>query len=832
GMTGTNVHAIVEQAPVPAPESGAPGDTPATPGIDGALLFALSASSQDALRQTAARLADWVDAQGPELAPADLAYTLARRRGHRPVRTAVLAATTAELTEALREVATGETPYPPAVGQDDRGPVWVFSGQGSQWAGMGADLLATEPVFAATIAAIEPLIAAESGFSVTQAMTAPEVVTGIDRVQPTLFAMQVALAATMKSYGVAPGAVIGHSLGESAAAVVAGALCLEDGVRVICRRSALMTRIAGAGAMASVELPAQQVLTDMMARGVNDAVVAVVASPQSTVIGGATQTVRDLVAAWEQRDVLAREVAVDVASHSPQVDPILDELAEALTEISPLQPEIPYYSATSFDPREEPYCDAYYWVDNLRHTVRFAAAVQAALEDGYRVFTELTPHPLLTHAVDQTARSLDMSAAALAGMRREQPLPHGLRALAGDLYAAGAAVDFAVLYPTGRLINAPLPAWNHRRLLLDDTTRRIAHANTVAVHPLLGSHVRLPEEPERHVWQGEVGTVTQPWLADHQIHGAAALPGAAYCEMALAAARAVLGEASEVRDIRFEQMLLLDDETPIGVTATVEAPGVVPLTVETAGDGERARKASAVLHTADGDDRPPARDMAALLASHPHQVDGDELRQGFDTRGIQFGPAFTGLACAHTAEGTGETVLAEVGMPGSIRAQQGAYGVHPALLDACFQSVAAHPAVQGVGNGGLLLPLGVRRLRAYGPARHARYCCTTVTACGPGVEADLDVLDEHGTVLLAVRGLQMGTGASQASERARVLGERLLGIEWHERELPENSHAEPGAWLLISTCDATDLVAAQLTDALKVHDAQCTTMSWPQRADH
>ncbi len=143
-----------------------------------------------------------------------------------------------------------------------------------------------------------------------------------------------------------------------------------------------------------------------------------------------------------------------------------------------------------------------------------------------------------------------------------------------------------------------------------------------------------------------------------------------------------------------------------------------------------------MLHTADGDDRPPARDMAALLASHPHQVDGDELRQGFDTRGIQFGPAFTGLACAHTAEGTGETVLAEVGMPGSIRAQQGAYGVHPALLDACFQSVAAHPAVQGVGNGGLLLPLGVRRLRSYGPARHARYCYATVTACGVGVEAD------------------------------------------------------------------------------------------------
>ena len=191
----------------------------------------------------------------------------------------------------------GDTPYEAAVGRDDRGPVWVFSGQGSQWAQMGAELLATEPVFAATVAQAEPLIARESGFSVTEAMIAPQIVTGIDRVQPTLFTMQVALAATMKAYGVRPGAVIGHSLGEAAAAVVAGALSLEDGVRVICRRSRLMSRIAGTGAMASVELPAQQVLSELVGRRINDVVVAVVASPQSTVIGGATQTVRELVAA-------------------------------------------------------------------------------------------------------------------------------------------------------------------------------------------------------------------------------------------------------------------------------------------------------------------------------------------------------------------------------------------------------------------------------------------------------------------------------------------------------------------------------------------------------
>ena len=542
GLSGTNVHAIVEQAPERAPEAAAPEDISAESATMAPLLFPLSSTSAEELRRTAGRLADWVAAH-EDVALPDLAYTLARRRAHRPVRTAVIASGRPELTTALREVADGDTPYQAAVGQDDRGPVWVFSGQGSQWAQMGAELLANEPVFAATVAAAEPLIARESGFSVTEAMTASQVVTGIDRIQPTLFTMQVALAAAMRSYGVRPGAVIGHSLGEVAAAVVAGALSLEDGVRVICRRSRLMSRIAGAGAMASVELPAQQVLSELMTRGVNDAVVAVVASPQSTVIGGATQTVRDLVAAWEQRDVMAREIAVDVASHSPQVDPILDELTDALAELQPMAPEVPFYSATLYDPRERPVCDAGYWVHNLRHMVRFAPAVRAALEEGYRVFAELAPHPLLTHAVEQTARSLDMPLAALAGMRREQALPYGLRGFVADLHSAGAAVDFSVLSPNGRLVDAPLPTWTHRRLLLSRGGQESpTHGGcTVSVHPLLGPHVRLLEEPERHVWQAEVGTAAQPWLGDHQIRNVAVLPGAAYCEMALAAARAVLG---------------------------------------------------------------------------------------------------------------------------------------------------------------------------------------------------------------------------------------------------------------------------------------------------
>ena len=830
GFSGTNAHAILEQAPK-APETAAQRNGEAEAAAS--LLFPLSSTSADELRQTAARLADWVDAHD-DVELRDLAYTLACRRGHRPVRTAVIAGSREELTTRLREVAEGDAPYQAAAGQDDHGPVWVFSGHGSQWAGMGLDLLAKEPVFAATIAEVEPLIARESGFAVTEAMTAPEVVTGVERVQPTLFAMQVALAATMKSYGVRPGAVIGHSLGETAAAVVAGALSLEDGVRVICRRSRLMSRIAGAGAMASVVLPAQQVLSELMARGANDVVISVVASPESTVIGGAPETVRELVAAWEQREVMAREVAIDVASHTPQVEPILEDLSEALAELVPRTPEVPLYSSSMFDPREEPVCNARYWVDNLRRTVRFAAAVQAALEDGYRVFAELAPHPLLTHPLEQNARSLDMPMAALSGMRREQELPHGLRGFVGDLHSAGAAVDFTVLYPTGRLVDSPLPTWTHRHLLLSREGQESSPtrgALTVSVHPLLGAHVRLQEEPERHVWQGEVGTAAQPWLGDHQIRNVAVLPGAAYCEIALAAAHAVLGEAAEVRDIRFEQALLLDEQTTVGASASLSSPGVLEFTVETNQGGEQARQASAVLHVAE-DERPPAYDTSALLATHPNREDGSDVRQRLDNRGVQYGPAFTGLEAVHTGEGATATVLAEVALPRQIRSQQGAYAVHPALLDACFQSVEAHPDVQGLGEGVLGLPLGVRRLRSYTAARDAHYCYTRVTkADTSGVEADIDVLDEHGSVLLAVQGLRLGTNVAESANKDRVLAERLLTIEWRHRELPDVEYADAGSWLLVSTTATADVVATALTDALKNHGAQCTTMCWPQNAD-
>lgn len=820
GMSGTNAHVVLEEAP-------AAGKT-APERTSERLLFPLSATSAQELAPTATRIADWLSTHD-EVEASDLGYTLARCREHRGVRTAVIAADRAELVAGLRGIGdqVAERPPKPVVGDDSRGPVWLFSGQGSQWAGMGASLLATEPAFAAAVAQVEPLIQRESGFSVTEAMSRTETVTGIDRVQPTLFAMQVGLAAAWRAAGVRPGAVIGHSLGEVAAAVVAGALSLEDGVKVICRRSRLCARLAGAGAMASIELPAA--LIEQELAEFDDVVVSVIASPESTVIGGATERVRDLVMEWERRGVLAREVAVDVASHSPQVDPILGELAEVLADLAPTTGTVPFYGTAMDDPRGRPSFDADYWVGNLRRPVRFSSAVTAALDDGHRVFLELSPHPLLTRAVEQCARSASLPAAAIASMRRAQETPYGLQNCFVEVHAAGGGVDFAALYPGGELVDAPLPTWTRQHLMVRTGQSRPAH--TVRIHPLLGVHIRLDEDEERHAWQSDVGTAVLPWLTDHRVRDVAAYPGAAHCESSLSAAAEAFGPGAEVHGLKFERMLLLSGHTEVTTSAAVESPGQGHWEAATTENDERARLASATLRAAPADRTEPAPlDIDLLIEEHTERLSGDELRSTLTERGIQYGPAFQGAIAAHqraTADG-GQTVLAEVALPSQLRSAKDGFSVHPALLDACFQCVAALPAVSGEGEGGLLLPLEVQRMQLWSATGSAGYCYVQLRSSdGNRVIADLQLTDKYGAVLLTVDGLVMGTHAGDEENADQLLKERLLTIGWQQQEFPEPS-AKPnaGPWLILASPESA-LAPDELAEALRAHGGQCEIRPWP-----
>ena len=827
GFGGTNAHVVLEQAPAIDPGVSQPEPAVTT--------LVVSGKSPERVASLAAVLAEWMEDAGAGVGFADVAHTLNHHRARHALFATVCARDRQDAVAGLRALAAGrpaEGVVGPHEGPCEPGTVFVYSGQGSQWAGMGRRLLAEEPAFTAAVADLEPVFVEQTGFSLQSVLAGGQLVTGIDRIQPVLVGLQLALTTLWRSYGVEPDAVIGHSMGEVTAAVVAGALTPAEGLRVIATRSRLMARLSGQGAMALLELDAAG--TEALLATYPQVTVAVYASPRQTVIAGPPEKIDALIAVVEQMGRLARRIDVDVASHHPIIEPILPELRAALADLATAEPAIPVISTTYDLTGSAPLFDADHWTANLRNPVRFSQAIAAAGQN-HATFIEVSPHPLLAYAIKDILAGTHHH--SIGTLQREVDETHTFHT---NLNTTHTTHPPHTDHPPEPHPPIPTTPWHHTHHWIDllvgssgGRDGRAHGARTFAVHPLLGAHVRLPEEPERHAWQGEVGTTALPWLSDHQIHAVPAFPPAAYCEMALAAARTTLGDASEVRDIRFEQMLLLDEETPVTAVASVEAPGVVTFAVETNHEGEHERRAVAVLHTAEGEDQPPTQDMAALLASHPNRVDGSELRQWFDERGVQHGPAFAGLAAARTGDRTDGTVLAEVELPDPIRSQQTAYSVHPALLDACFQSVAAHPRISDVSNAGLLLPLGVRRLRGYGPLQNARYCLSRVTGVDrAGAEADLDVFDEHGALLLTVRGLQLGSGVTESNARQRALAERLLTIDWQQRELPPARDADAGTWLLVITCDADDLLPAGLADALKTKGAQCKAMHWQLHADH
>ncbi|GIF78216.1 type I polyketide synthase [Asanoa siamensis] len=741
GFSGTNAHVVLEEAPnLPS----APATTRSTGEPE---VVVVPAGSRAALPAAATRLADWLDGEGQDAPLRDVAHTLALRRAGGRGRLGVVATDTEELSDRLRAYAAGRVD--PLVvdgevpgGAPARGAVWVFSGQGSQWAGMGRELLATEPAFAASLTRSDALISSEAGFSVLDVVRSGQPVSGCGFVQPVLFAVQVALADLWRSYGVTPAGVLGHSMGEVAAAVVAGALSLADGVAVICRRSALLERIAGAGAMASVALGRAQVEADIAAAGAAaDVSVAVVAAPSSTVVAGDDEWVRLLVDAWEAEGVSARLVAVDVASHSPQVDPLLEDLDAALKDLRPRDPAVRFYS-TVLDPRsEEPAFDADYWCRNLRRPVRFAAAVEAAAADRHRVFLEVAPHPVVTAAVRE---SLTDDAVVLGTLRREEPELATFRTALAALHCAGVPVAWSVLYGDAELADPPTLTYDRRRHWID-------LAEPAGPAPLAtglpGTHTEVAGDPVRHTWVGDAGTDALPFLADHRVHDEPVLPGAAFHALALTAACGVFGVPADdvvVENLAFQELLRLDPRTEVSTTVTVTGPDRAECEVF-ARDAEGAWVRHATARLRSGRSTTDTFEVACDVPG-----DAPALYAAMRARGIAHGPAFAGLSgLTHSADGT--AARARVTPPG---VAAGGLAAHPVLLDMCAQLLVATALDDAAGHG-LVLPVGIARVAVTGDLSLAAFAeARLVASDAAGFVGDVVLRDGAGAPLLTVRGLR------------------------------------------------------------------------------
>ena len=392
GASGTNAHVVIEQAPVV--EVVERGPDPAV------VTLVVSGKTPQRIASMAAVLAQWMAGAGAGVGLADVAHSLNHHRARHPRFATVCARDRGQAVAGLQALAAGR-PGDGVVGAHDGacapGTVFVYSGQGSQWAGMGRQLLADEPAFAAAVAELEPVFVQQVGFSLQRVLGDGEPVSGDARVQPVIMGLQLALTELWRSYGVSPDAVIGHSMGEVSAAVVAGALSVAEGLRVIAVRSRLMSRLAGQGAVALLELDAGA--TAELIAGYPRVSLAVYSSPRQTVIAGPPVDVDAVMAVVAGQGRFARRVNMEVASHNALMDPVLPELRAALADLRPAQPGIPFVSTVAEGPT--PVLDADYWVANVRRPVRLSQAIAAAGEN-HATFVEISAHPTLTYAITET----------------------------------------------------------------------------------------------------------------------------------------------------------------------------------------------------------------------------------------------------------------------------------------------------------------------------------------------------------------------------------------------------------------------------------------------
>ncbi|MFF8452759.1 type I polyketide synthase [Streptomyces leeuwenhoekii] len=791
GISGTNAHVIVEQAPPepgtdpgtgpepqpasdpesgpelePAPESGAP-DGPVLPWV-------FSASSRDALAAQAAALLSFVDAR-PGLDRADTGFSLAAARSGLPHRAAVVGTDLSALRRGLTALAAGaEAPgVVRGSAEPTGGVVFVFPGQGSQWAGMAVDLLDSSPVFAESMLACAGALAPYLDRDLFEVLRDPAALERVDVVQPALFAVMVSLAALWRSYGVEPDAVVGHSQGEIAAACVAGALGLADAAKVVALRSKAILALSGAGGMVSVALSEDETAARLR-RWDGRLSVAVVNGPGSVVVAGDPDALAELAAECESTGVRCKRLPVDYASHSAHVERIEDELARVLAGITPRPSAIPFYSTVTAGVLDTTGLDGGYWYDNLRRKVRFAETVGVLAEQGHGVFIEVSPHPVLTAAVEDVREG----AVAVGSLRRDDGGLARFTTSLAEAYVRGVAPDWRAVFPGARQTDVPTSVFLRRRYWLDPVPDGgpadvEAAGLDAAGHPLLGAVVELPDSGGL-VLTGRLSPKAQPWLADHGLGDSVLLPGAAFVELAVRAGDEV--GCDRVAELTCEVPLVLPPHGAVAVRVTVgeeDASGRRELAVHARpddGSGRWTRHASGVLAAGPAEEF----DLAAWPPPGAVPVEWDGGYDRWTELGYRYGPAFRGLRAWWRR---GEEIFAEVALPPQTEADAGRFGLHPALLDAALHAAVADgpdPLLPFSWQGVTLRATGARALRV----RISPDGADTVT---------LRLADTTGAPVASVESLALRP--LPAGEPAAGPPDALFRVDWAEARVPDTPAA-------------------------------------------
>jgi len=770
GFGGANAHVILESAPDADTGDTAAETTP--PGMPVPLI--ITGKTHAAVRDFAARLADTLRGQPPHTVY-DAAYQLAWRRQWHPQRAVVFAADGDEASAQLRALADGNTPAQclragggPGRAADSTAPIFVYSGNGAQWAGMGRRLLLA-PVFAAAVAEIDAVFQPLAGYALADELLGKhgDRYEHTEIAQPALFAVQVGITRMLAAYGIAPAAVIGHSVGEVAAAWACRALTLADAVRVIYHRSRLQGQTKGQGQMTAVGLGAEetQALLETLAltatlhlAGANSA--------RGATVAGAPQALAVLEAHLAAHRVAYRRLQLDYAFHSPAMDVIAGEVQQALAGITPRAGEITLYSTVTGAPLGGTPLDGSYWWRNIRMPVQFASACTAAIADGHRVFVEIGPHAVLRNYLNDALQqaSHEASREASAGQRqaaasgqvivtasRDGDEPERIAAAAGQIIASGARVDWPVFFPQpGRHIDLPAYAWQREHHWHPVSPEAAGLLTRQIVHPLLGYALAQHE----NTWQQQLDTQSHPTLADHVVGGAVVFPGAGYAELALAAARQwQCGDSARC----YAEIEELDIRAPL---LLAPAPSKI---VRLALDGSDGRLR--IVAKDQGTDAPwtlyatgrvlPAPGAALLnrpaLRVPTRKPDFSAADHAALTRlvGLDYGPAFQAVAHGWR-EATG-AVLVALAPHASLAAELARMHLHPALLDCAFQ-LLVHLLDPAMGQGIAFVPVKLGRLALHADLGQPRYARVQLGRRAPrSLTADITLYGADGAVVAAVQ---------------------------------------------------------------------------------
>ncbi|MDT0610827.1 type I polyketide synthase [Streptomyces sp. DSM 40712] len=788
GLSGTNAHVILEQAPE---EPAATDARPAPERTAGPLPWLVSGRNPEALRAQAGRLLDWLRDR-PDTHPLDIGHALATRRSPLEHRAALVGEDREELLAALAALAAGE-PAPGTEQGVSRGEpllAYLFPGGGAQRLGMGRELSAAHPVFAAAYDEVCAALDAHLDRPLREMIDNDE--EALDRVghaQAALFAFEVALFRLLESWGIHPGLLAGHSTGELSAAHVSGVLTLPDAARLVAARGRLMQGLPAGGSMIAVNAD-EEAVRPLLTDGVG---VAAVNSPGSVVISGVTAEVEAVAETLAGRGHRTKRLRVSHAAHSPMMEPIAEEFRAVAAELTFHAPRIPVVSTVTGRLAEgDDLRTPDYWVRHLCQAVRFRDAVDTLRAEGVDRFLELGPAAVLSAMAQECLADAPDEPVVLPLLRKDRSEPLSCAAAVGLLHTRGVPVDWAAYFDARHARPAALPtyAFQRERFWLqasasggDPTSLGLDPVD----HPLLGAATVLADSQELVV-TGRLSLATHPWLADHAVGGAVLLPGTAFVELA-AGAGARVG-AGRLRDLALHAPMVVPPEGAVRLQVVVGPPdgtGARPLSFhsrpEGAGDHQPwTQHATGALVYGTG---VAAFDLAQWPPAGAEPIDLGGMYEELAARGSQYGPLFRGLRAAwRTAAGE---VLAEVSLPENSRATAEDFGLHPAVFDAALHAVG----LTGTEEGVTALPYAWTdvELLAFGAsALRVRVRPTDAGGSGGDRTVALDLADVTGRPVATVGALTLRavTDEQLAAATARTaVGDDLFAVDWAEVPLPD-----------------------------------------------